>query len=171
MSSVSFAAYRGLLAEPALRRLAIADACARLPQGMVSIILLLVAAEHASMAVAGLVVAGYTLGQAVTGPVRGRLADRYGLVPVAASCGAAYLLALLGLLAGALTGAPAGLLIGAAALAGLVNPPLSPGMRSLWSAAAGARFAQAAFALDAAIFDLAPGTGLRSARPRWADCW
>ena len=159
MSSVSFAAYRGLLAEPALRRLAIADACARLPQGMVSIILLLVAAEHASMAVAGLVVAGYTLGQAVTGPVRGRLADRYGLVPVAASCGAAYLLALLGLLAGALTGSPAGLLIGAAAMAGLVNPPLSPGMRSLWSAAAGARFAQAAFALDAAIFDLAYITG------------
>lgn len=84
MSSVSLAAYRGLLAEPALRRLAIADACARLPQGMVSITLLLVAAEHASMAAAGLVVAGYTLGQAVTGPVRGRLADRYGLIPVLA---------------------------------------------------------------------------------------
>src|SRR5215470_7628479 len=67
VSSVSLAAYRGLLAEPALRRLAIADACARLPQGMVSITLLLVAAEDASMAVAGLVVAGYTLGQAVTG--------------------------------------------------------------------------------------------------------
>jgi hypothetical protein len=71
---VSVAAYRGLLAEPALRRLAIADAFARLPQGMVSTTVLLVAAEHASMAVAGLVVAGYTLGQAVTGAVRGRLA-------------------------------------------------------------------------------------------------
>jgi len=58
---VSIAAYRGLFAEPALRRLAIADAFARLPQGMVSLTLLLVAAEHASMAVAGLVVAGYTL--------------------------------------------------------------------------------------------------------------
>jgi hypothetical protein len=57
VSSASFAAYRGLLAEPALRGLAIADACARLPQGMVSITLLLVAAEHASMAVAGLAVA------------------------------------------------------------------------------------------------------------------
>ena len=67
----------------ALRRLAIADAFARLPQGMVSLTVLLVAAEHASMAVAGLVVAGYTLGQAVTGPVRGRLADRYGLTKVA----------------------------------------------------------------------------------------
>jgi len=31
------------------------------------------------LAVAGLAVAGYTLGQAVTGPARGRLADRHGL--------------------------------------------------------------------------------------------
>ena len=84
---------------------------------MVSITLLLVTAEHASMAVAGLVVAGYTLGQAVTGPVRGRLADRYGLIPVAAGCGAGYVLALLGLLAGALTGAAASELASKAARA------------------------------------------------------
>jgi len=156
---VSIAAYRGLFAEPALRRLAIADAFARLPQGMVSLTVLLVAAEHASMAVAGLVVAGYTLGQAVTGPVRGRLADRYGLAKVAACCSLGYALALLALLAAAITRAPAGLLIGVATTAGLVNPPLSPGMRSLWSARAGARFAQAAFALDAAVFDLSYITG------------
>ena len=160
MSTGSVAAsYRGLFAEPVLRRLAVADVCARLPQGMVSITLLLVAAQHASMAVAGLVVAGYTLGQAVTGPVRGRLADRRGLIPVAVACGAGYALALLALLGGALAKAPAGLLIAAAAVAGLVNPPLSPGMRSLWSAHAGARFTPAAFALDAAVFDLAYITG------------
>ena len=160
MSTVSVAAsYRGLFAEPVLRRLAVADVCARLPQGMVSITLLLVAAQHASMAVAGLVVAGYTLGQAVTGPVRGRLADRRGLIPVAVACGTGYALALLALLGGALAQAPAGLLIGAAAVAGLVNPPLSPGMRSLWSAHAGARFTPTAFALDAAVFDLAYITG------------
>jgi hypothetical protein len=46
--------YRALFAEPVLRRLAVADAFSRLPQGMVSITVLLVAAEHASMAVAGL---------------------------------------------------------------------------------------------------------------------
>jgi MFS family permease len=146
--------YRALFAEPVLRRLAVADACARLPQGMVSIAVLLVVAVHASMAVAGLAVAGYTLGQAVTGPARGRLADRHGLVPVAVACGAAYAGALLALLAGAMAGAPAGLLIGAAAAAGLVNPPLSPGLRSLWSAHAGASLAQTAFALDAAVLNL-----------------
>ena len=54
----------GVFAEPVLRRLALADACGRLPQGMVTITLLLVAAQLASMTVAGLVVAGYTVGQA-----------------------------------------------------------------------------------------------------------
>jgi MFS family permease len=153
------ASYRGLFAQPVLRRLAVADVCARLPQGMVSLTLLLVAAQHASMTVAGLVVAGYTLGQAATGPVRGRLADRRGLVPVAAVCTAAYALALLGLLASALAATPAWLLVGVATAAGLVNPPLSPGMRSLWSSYAGARLTQTAFALDAAVFDLAYITG------------
>ncbi len=155
MSTAAVApSYRALFAEPVLRRLAVADAFARLPQGMVSITVLLVVAAHASMAAAGLAVAGYTLGQAVTGPARGRLADRHGLVPVAAACGAAYAVTLLALLASALAGAPAGLLIAAATAAGLVNPPLSPGLRSLWSAHAGAALAPAAFALDAAVMNL-----------------
>jgi MFS family permease len=153
------ASYRRLFAQPVLRRLAVADVCARLPQGMVTITLLLVAAQHASMTVAGLVVAGYTLGQAATGPVRGRLADRHGLIPVASVCAAAYALALLALLATSLARAPAGLLIGVATVAGLVNPPLSPGMRSLWSTYAGAGLILTAFALDAAVFDLAYITG------------
>jgi MFS family permease len=147
--------YRGLFAEPWARWLALADVCARLPQGMISITLLLVAAQHASMRVAGLVVAGYTLAQAATGPLRGRLADRRGLVPAAALCTLGYAVALLALLAAA----SAGLLIATAVAAGLLNPPLSPGMRSLWSQNAGTRLRQTAFALDAAVFDLAYITG------------
>src|SRR5580704_7860965 len=127
MAAQGSGSYRGLLAQPMLRRLALADVCARLPQGMVSISLLLVAAQHASMTVAGLVVAGYTLGQAATGPLRGRLADRRGLVRVATFCTLGYALALLALLAGALAAAPAGLLVGAASAAGLLNPAAQPG--------------------------------------------
>ena len=162
MSVISEAAgpvARRLLGEPALRGLAVADVCARLPQGMVAITLLLVAATHASMTTAGLVVAGYTLGQAATGPLRGRLADRYGLARVCAFCGCGYAVALLGLLAGSLAGSPAWLLVAAAAAAGLIVPPLSPGMRSLWSAQAPRALRQTAFALDAAVFDLAYLTG------------
>jgi MFS family permease len=151
--------YRRLLGDPVLRGLAVADVCARLPQGMVSITLLLVAAVHASMTTAGLVVAGYTLGQGVTGPLRGRLADRHGLARVCAVCGGLYVLGLLCLLAAAATSGPAWLLVAAAAAAGLVVPPLSPGMRSLWSAHAAGVLRHAAFALDAAVFDLAYITG------------
>jgi MFS family permease len=152
-------AYRRLFAEPVLRRLAVADVCARLPQGMTSITLLLVAARHASMAVAGLVLAGYTLGAAVTAPVRGRLADRRGLLPVAGACGIGYALALLGLLGGSLARVPAGVLVATAAAAGACMPPVSPGVRNLWSVHAAAGLRQAAFALDAAVFDLAYITG------------
>ena len=151
--------YRRLLGDPVLRGLAVADVCARLPQGMISITLLLVAAVHASMTTAGLVVAGYTLGQGVTGPLRGRLADRHGLVRVCVICGGLYALGLLGLLAAALAGRPAWLLVTVAATAGLVVPPLSPGMRSLWSAHAAGVLRHTAFALDAAVFDLAYITG------------
>jgi MFS family permease len=126
---------------------------------MVTITLLLVAATRASMTTAGLVVAGYTLGQAVTGPLRGRLADRHGLARVCAACGCGYAVALLGLLAASLAGAPGWLLVAAATAAGLIVPPLSPGMRSLWSACAAGALRQTAFALDAAVFDFAYLTG------------
>ncbi len=151
--------YRRLFAEPVLRRLAVADVSARLPQGMLTITVLLVAAQHATMAVAGLALAGYTLGAAVTAPLRGRLADRRGLFGVAAVCGIGYALAWLGLLGGSLARGPAGLLVGAAAAAGACTPPVSPGLRSLWSVLAAAGLRQAAFALDAAVFDLAYITG------------
>jgi MFS family permease len=159
VASGAAASYCRLFAEPVLRRLAVADVSARLPQGMLSITVLLVVAQHASMAVAGLALAGYTLGAAVTAPVRGRLADRRGLFGVAAACGIGYALAWLGLLGGSLARGPAGLLVGAAAAAGACTPPVSPGVRSLWSLHTAAGLRQAAFALDAAVFDLAYITG------------
>ena len=62
MSTESVAtSYRGLFAEPVLRRLAVADACARLPQGMVSITLLLAAGA----AVAGAMLAGFGAGRPI----------------------------------------------------------------------------------------------------------
>ena len=132
-----------------------ADLCARLPQGMLSITVLLVAAQHASIRVAGLALAGSTLGLAVTAPVRGRLADRHGVARTAAVCWAGYLAAWLGLLAASLARQPATMLVGLATATGCFTPPLSPGLRSLWSRQAPARLLQTAFALDAAMFDLA----------------
>ena len=147
--------YRRLLAMPGSGRLAAADLCARLPQGMISITVLLVAAQHASMRVAGLALAGSTLGLAATAPVRGRLADRHGIVRTAAFCWGGYLAAWLGLLTASVARQPPVVLVALATATGCCTPPLSPGLRSLWSLQAPAELLQTAFALDAAVFDLA----------------
>src|SRR5262249_19506166 len=130
-----------------------------LPQGMLTLTVLFVVAQHASMRVAGLALAGCTVGLAVTGPVRGRLADRYGVTRTAAICCVLHIPAALALLAASLARHPGVVLIAAATAVGCVMPPLSPGLRSLWSVHAPARLVQTAFALDAAVFDLAYITG------------
>lgn len=151
--------YRRLFAVPGSSRLAAADLCARLPQGMLSLTVLLVVAQQASMRVAGLALAGCTAGLALTAPVRGRLADRYGVTRIAALCCVAFIPAALGLLGVVLARQPAVVLIALATAVGLVMPPLSPGLRKLWSVQAPAELVQTAFALDAAVFDLAYITG------------
>lgn len=147
--------YRSLLGRPELRRLAGIDVCARLPQGMVSITLLLVASQHGAFRTAGLVVGGYTLGQGLTAPLRGRLADRFGLRAVVPVCLTWYLVALVALGVTAAVHPVPVLLVGAALAAGLGTPPLSPALRGLWAMRAPAPLRPAGFALDAAVFDLA----------------
>ncbi len=90
--------YRRFFSQPALRRLVIADGCARLPQGMLNITLMLVAAQHHSLVTAGLAVTGYSIGQALTAPVRGRTADQRGIARVAVPCLGIYLAAVVGLM-------------------------------------------------------------------------
>jgi len=147
--------YRRLLAVPGSRALAVADLCARLPQGMMSLAVLLVAADHSSMRIAGFALAGSTLGLAITAPLRGRFADRSGVHRAVALCCAGYLAAWAGLLAVSASRGPAALLVVLATAAGCCTPPLSPAMRSLWSVQAPGWLLPTAFALDAAVFDLA----------------
>jgi MFS family permease len=153
--ATGFGQYRRLLAVPGSRALAAADLCARLPQGMMSLTVLLVVAGHSSMRVAGFALAGSTLGLAVTAPLRGRFADRYGVHRVVVLCCAGYLAAWAGLLAVSASRGPASVLVVLATAAGCCMPPLSPAMRSMWSVHAPAQLLSTAFALDAAVFDLA----------------
>jgi MFS family permease len=147
--------YRHLLGAQWARRLLVADICVRLPQGMATLTVLLVCGSRHSSAVAGAALAGYTLGQAVAAPARGRLSDRRGIYPVAVVCLSGYLVLLLGMAVVARTAGAAPVLVGLAAGAGLFTPPLSAAMRSLWSANAPDAVRHTAFAVDAAIFDLA----------------
>src|SRR5215469_17997350 len=109
---------------PGSRALTAADLCARLPQGMMSLTVLLVVAQHASMRVAGFALAGSTLGLAVTAPVRGRFADRSGVHRAAVLCCGGYLAAWAALLAASAARWPAAVLVVLAAASGCCTPPL-----------------------------------------------
>ncbi|MFF3786238.1 transporter [Streptomyces sp. NPDC001933] len=124
-------AYRELLCLPYAARLMAGTLIGRLPNAMAPTAVLLAAEQEAgSLAGGGLLAAGYLVAFACGQPMLGRLADRIGLViPLlfgsAIAAGALGVLALVGtgqiLLALALT-----------SVAGLFNPPLEAGLRSLW---------------------------------------
>jgi MFS family permease len=147
--------YRRLLAVPGSRALTAADLCARLPQGMLNLTLLLLVAQHTSMRVAGFALAGSSIGLAVTAPVRGRFADRSGVLRAAVVCGSGYLAGWAALLAASVAHESPAVLVVLATAVGCCTPPLSPAMRSLWSLHTPAWLLSTAFALDAAVFDLA----------------
>jgi MFS family permease len=126
------ARYRLVLSVPGSPRLLASALIGRLPQGMSSLaILLLVRGSTHSYAVAALSVALYTLSSALCAPFQGHLVDRFGrarvLVPSALGQGAA-LIALVLASAGQAGGSA---LVGLAALAGGLMPPVAPTVRAL----------------------------------------
>jgi MFS family permease len=145
--------YRSVLSVPGSPRLLIMALIGRLPQGMSSLaILLLVRGSAHSYAVAALSVAVYTLASAMCAPLQGQLVDRFGrariLIPSAV--GQAVALAGLVVASGAHLGAP--ILVGLAAVAGGLLPPVAPAVRALLGQVfrdPGTR--ESAYALDAVV--------------------
>lgn len=151
MTSTS-SGYRALLADSRFTGVLAASVLARMPLGMSPLaILLFVRAGTGSFLDAGLVVAAYTLANAVAAPLQGALLDRIAHRPVlliGALVSCALLVAIV--LAGD-EGAPVAVLIALAAVSGGTIPPVSAAVRSLWPSItpAGATL-DAVFALDAA---------------------
>src|SRR3954447_14876933 len=130
----TFAAYRRLFAEDDARRLGLASALGWLGFGALALaIVLTVQRASGSASVAGIALAGFSLGSALA-PLRGRLVDRYGvrtaLVPMAAASGAA----LIGLAAAADAGAADAVLVALTVAAGIFVPPLIASARVVWPA-------------------------------------
>jgi len=112
-------------------------------------IVLLVSDVRGSYGAAGLVTGAFALGTATGSPVWGRLLDRYGRRRVVAPTGIASG-ALLAMLTVGLTVLPLLAVVGLAAAAGAVYPPVGPAMRASWRVLfddAGRR--RAGYALDA----------------------
>ena len=124
--------YRTVLAVPGAARLFATALLARLSQGMAPLaVLLLVRGATHSYAAAGLAVGAAAFATAGCAPLLGRLVDRFGrrrvLAPVAVTQAVMY--GLLVAAAASHAGAPA--LIGLAALAGALLPPIAPVARVL----------------------------------------
>lgn len=140
--------YRDLGRNPGVFRVLIGQVLARLPFGMLSIIMLLhMSAAYGDYTSAGIVLAAQSVGQAISGPLTGRLMGRLGMRPVlmASSLLCSGLLVLIALVHLPLP------VVGAIALCiGLTTPPISPAVRTAYPKLVPGNQLAALFSLDAA---------------------
>ncbi|MCW3001413.1 MAG: transporter [Conexibacter sp.] len=125
--------YARVLGAPHARALLLAEIPARLPVGINGLAIILFLREHTgSYAAAGGVAAAFGLAVGVSSPAIGRLIDRRGLAQVVVPLSLLHTLAMAGLVALGLGGAPVGVLALLAVAAGTFLPPLGSISRSLW---------------------------------------
>ena len=135
-----------LFRTPGVARITASQLTARLPFGMIAIgVLLHVNASTGSYGLGGVVLACFSVGEAIAGPVSGRLLGRFGVRPVLAVstvvCAAS--------IAGIALLPPAFLLTSAlGTVAGLSVPPIMPAVRTLYPTLVPAPLLQSLFALD-----------------------
>ncbi|MBF4624895.1 MFS transporter [Clavibacter sp. VKM Ac-2872] len=145
------AGYLAVLALPGALRVFLPAMLGRLSFAMVALaLLLLVQARTGSFAAAGLATGAFGLANVLASPARARLVDARGQRPVLVALAVAHALGLVGVLAAVRIGAPVGVVVAAAALAGLPMPPLGAAMRVVWAALVpDARMRTRAYSLDA----------------------
>lgn len=148
--------YRSVLSAPGATRLFVSALFGRLPQGMSSLlILLLVRGATHSYAAAGVAVGAYACAGAACAPVVGRLVDRLGrgrvLVPISIAQAVAYVM----LAVAGSAGAGAVVLVSLSALAGALLPPIAPTVRALLrDVFAEPSVRETAYALDSILQEL-----------------
>jgi MFS family permease len=124
--------YRSVLSTPGCARVYVTALIGRLPQGMLSLaILLLVRTDTGSYAAAGVAVGASALATAGCAPLQGRLVDRFGRVRVLAPMAVMQGLALTALVVAAEEGAGPVPLVLLSALAGALLPAIAPAVRAL----------------------------------------
>jgi MFS family permease len=141
-------AYLQLLRSPAVRGQALAGLIAQVTQGSAAIgIILVVRAEHGSVALGGAVAGALSIAAGLARPVQGRLIDRRGPKGVIALCGVLHAAALIGVVVLAEVHAPGICLVAAGALAGVALPPISTSMRVIWGTGSAVAQRTAAYSL------------------------
>jgi MFS family permease len=154
--------YLSILRLPHARPLLLASLVGRLSSatGPLSVVLF-VQEQTGSLAQAGAASAAIALTSGLLAPVRGRLVDRLGQGRCLPPMAAAFAAALAGLVAVAGPGSrQVAAIVGLAAVAGAVVPPLGASMRVLWLSLVGqGPRLQTAYALDAVLDELLFVTG------------
>lgn len=148
--------WAALLRTPGVPPFVVASLLARLPLSMLQLgVVLLVRDEGHSYAVAGATVAGYTIALAIAQPVLGRLVDREGQRRVLIPLAFAFPAAVGGVVAGAVAGIPAALLLPLAVVMGATLPPIEPCVRAAWPSLAPTPALRAtAYAMEATLREL-----------------
>ena len=145
--------YRELLGAAQTRTVIGWGLVARLPMGMSALALvLLVRGAGGSYAGAGIASGVYAIASGISAPIGGRLVDRRRPTAVLVFYGIAFGIALAGLYLLAERHAAETVLIAAAAVAGLLAPPISPTIRMMWpSMLPRPELRTTAFALEAVL--------------------
>jgi predicted MFS family arabinose efflux permease len=139
--------YRELLQIPGLAWEALTGLLAQFTQSAGPVGMVLVMHEATgSLALAGGVVAGFSVGAGVARPLQGRVIDRRGPASVFAACAALHLCALVVLVIAA-SRVPVWALVGLGCLAGIGLPPVSAVMRVAWGRRAPEEARTAAYSL------------------------
>jgi MFS family permease len=145
-------AYGELLKTPGVARIIAAQLTARFPSGMLSLAYLL-HVEHVfhSYGAAGLVLAAVSIGQAIAGPLTGRLMGVYGMRPVLLTTTSVCAVAMLTV---ALAPMPLWGFIAVAFVCGLSYPPVQPAVRTIYPKMVTSRQLTTLFSLDASLQEL-----------------
>jgi MFS family permease len=131
--AASLSAYRAALTAPGAVAPALFSALGRLPVAMYALATLLyVQGVTGSFAVAGLVSAGSLVGVALGSVVQGRLVDRLGPTRPLLAVAVLFAGAATALIVAVERSAPLALVVGAAAVAGAVQPAIPGASRALW---------------------------------------
>jgi MFS family permease len=141
--------YRDLVRNRGVLRILLAQLTARIPFGMLTLIILLHMQQiYGNYTSAGLILAAMSAGQAVSGPLSGRLMGRFGMRPVLTVT--TFLCSSL-LITIALTQLPLVVVAILALLMGLSTPPVTPAVRTIYPRIVPNRQVTAIFSLDATL--------------------
>jgi MFS family permease len=156
------ARYSAVLRAPHVAPLLAASMLARLPFGMYALaIVLYMAHERGSFAVAGLVDGAIGIGAAIGSPLQSRAIDRIGQRAVLLPLALIDVSATAGLIGLTEAGAPTAALLACAFVGGLAIPNVGAALRALWPRLLGRRddLVTTAFALDSVAIELLFTTG------------